>query len=57
MAPLRTFEPRLITPRGSRSRPGRCHGSYQILVGDSSRNLPQTGTLNLSTPITASAMS
>jgi beta-glucosidase len=32
-------------------------GSYQILVGDSSRSLPLTGTLNVSTPITAKAMS
>jgi beta-glucosidase len=32
-------------------------GSYQILVGDSSRNLPLTGTLSLSASITANAMS
>jgi beta-glucosidase len=32
-------------------------GSYQILVGNSSRNLPLTGTLNVSSPITANAMS
>lgn len=32
-------------------------GSYQILVGDSSRNLPLTGALSLSAPITANAMS
>jgi beta-glucosidase len=32
-------------------------GTYQILVGDSSRNLPLTGTLSVSSPITANAMS
>jgi hypothetical protein len=32
-------------------------GSYQILVGNSSRDLPLTGTLNVSSPITANAMS
>ena len=32
-------------------------GTYQILVGDSSRNLPLTGTLSLSAPITANPMS
>ncbi|MFC4031300.1 discoidin domain-containing protein [Streptomyces polygonati] len=30
-------------------------GTYQILVGDSSRNLPLTGSLNLSTTVTANA--
>jgi beta-glucosidase len=32
-------------------------GTYQIRVGDSSRTLPLTGTLSLSAPITANAMS
>jgi beta-glucosidase len=32
-------------------------GTYHILVGDSSRNLPLTGTLGLSSPITANSMS
>jgi beta-glucosidase len=32
-------------------------GTYQILAGDSSRNLPLTGTLSVSTPITANPMS
>ena len=32
-------------------------GTYHILVGDSSRNLPLTGTLSVSTPITANSMS
>ena len=32
-------------------------GTYQILVGDSSRNLPLTGTLGVSSPITANPMS
>ena len=31
-------------------------GTYQILVGNSSRNLPLTGTLAVSSPITANAM-
>ena len=31
-------------------------GSYQILVGDSSRNLPLTGTITLSSAITDNAM-
>jgi beta-glucosidase len=28
-------------------------GTYQILVGDSSRNLPLSGTLNLASTVTA----
>jgi beta-glucosidase len=32
-------------------------GAYHILVGDSSRNLPLTGTLSVSSPITANPMS
>jgi beta-glucosidase len=31
-------------------------GSYQILVGDSSRNLPLTGTITLASAITDNAM-
>ena len=31
-------------------------GSYQVLVGDSSRNLPLTGTITVSSPVTANAM-
>ena len=31
-------------------------GSYQVLVGDSSRNLPLTGTITLGNPITDNAM-
>jgi beta-glucosidase len=32
-------------------------GNYQILVGDSSRNLPLSGTITVSSPITANQMS
>jgi beta-glucosidase len=31
-------------------------GTYQILVGNSSRNLPLNGTITVSSPITANAM-